>query len=407
MFLHKLVAMFQAAYKAANEPLRDREQARAFADAAYQSCVQWFGPPPDPKRRYELCNGIASGGSCSYGFGFYRIYLSSESCSPEQLCAIVGHEMYHRVTMRRRTLRREVWVDEMLASIASLWFLESQGYRDYAAFLRDEAAYEPEPVDLAGLRSFRRTSRLFAMWRGVEPYQKDFYPGTLRVGLALVSLVGSTALCRLSQAKSWDEWLDSLPNHQRALVVRFLRLPGGDKSVGLNAECHRCLGYAYHVTGQLEAALAEYEESLRLKPDVADTYLEMGFTFHKMNRKDEALDAWQNAARLDPENIWAAFNIADAYHARRNYPDAIAWYKQTLTRRPDWPRALYELGVALACNGDVPEARQMWEKAADGGDAMYSQAAKERLEAWKETAPALAGDPSWVRGGEEGTAAAI
>lgn len=407
MWPSKLIASIKAQLKAMNEPLRDGEQARAFADAAYQSCVEWFGPPPDPKRRYELVNRIFPGGSCGYALGSYHISVSTTLTSPEQLCAVIGHEMYHRVTMRRRTLRREVWVDEMLAFYASLWFLERQGYRDYAGFLRDDAANEPEPVDLSMLRSYRRISRFAAMWRGVEPYPKDFYSGTERVGLALAKLVGGKSFRRLSQAKSWDEWLDSLPDHQHALVVCFLRLPGADKRIPVNADCHRCLGYAYRVIGQFDDALAEYQESLRLRPDDADTFFQMGFVFEQRQQPDKAAFVWTRAARLDPQNVWAASNLADEYYRREAYPAAIIWYKEALKRRPDWPRALFYLGGALFHNGDVAEARETWQRIVEIGDKTYAQAAKESLDKWKETAPALAGDPSLLRGGEEGIAADI
>lgn len=369
-----------------NEPLRDGEQARAFAVAAYQSCVQWFGAPPDPKRRYELYNSSFPQSSCGYILGSYHISVSTTLTSPEQLCVVIGHEMYHRVTMRRRTLRREEWVDEMLAFAASLWFLESQGYRDYAAFLRDDAVNKPEPVDLPMLRSYRRISRFSAMWRGVKRYPKDFYLGTERMGLALIALVGGKSFCRLSQAKTWDEWLDSLPAHQRALVICFLRLPDGDNSVGVNAECHRCLGYAYRVTGQFDNALAEYKESLRLRPDDADTLFQMGFVFEQRQQPDKAAFVWTRAARLDPKNVWAASNLADKYYRREAYPAAIVWYKEALKRRPNWPRALYYLGGALFHNGDVAEAREMWQRIVEMGDKTYAQAAKDSIDEWKETA---------------------
>jgi tetratricopeptide (TPR) repeat protein len=53
------------------------------------------------------------------------------------------------------------------------------------------------------------------------------------------------------------------------------------------------------IIGELQAALADCNEALRLKPDVAATLDSRGLTYLKMGQWDSALDDYSSALRLD------------------------------------------------------------------------------------------------------------
>ena len=73
--------------------------------------------------------------------------------------------------------------------------------------------------------------------------------------------------------------------------------PGAD-DVGVHA-----------VLGELERALADCNEALRLEPNVALTFQSRGFTYLRMGQWDLAFDDYSSALRLEP-------NLASSLYGR-------------------------------------------------------------------------------------------
>ncbi len=68
---------------------------------------------------------------------------------------------------------------------------------------------------------------------------------------------------------------------------------------------HRALGVTYGIMGQYEKALAEFQEALRLEPDVVTNYGNLGGTYLNLNRPDEAKAKFDQALayKLDSANL--------------------------------------------------------------------------------------------------------
>ena len=133
MWIGKALRILREIVKAAQEPLANEKECETYAAAAYDFCVNLYGSPTDAGRPYSLENGIHSG--CSYWRNEYAIILSTGLKTREQQCMLIGHEMYHRATMHWKGLRRQPWIDEVLAFLTSLWYLHHQGFSSYADFL--------------------------------------------------------------------------------------------------------------------------------------------------------------------------------------------------------------------------------------------------------------------------------
>jgi tetratricopeptide (TPR) repeat protein len=56
------------------------------------------------------------------------------------------------------------------------------------------------------------------------------------------------------------------------------------------------------IIGELEAALADCNEALRLKPDVAATLDSRGLAYLKMGQWDSAIDDYSSALRFEPKS---------------------------------------------------------------------------------------------------------
>ena len=76
--------------------------------------------------------------------------------------------------------------------------------------------------------------------------------------------------------------------------------------------------------GQWDAAVIQYKEALRLRPDHAGTYNTLGVTLANRGQLPAAIHAYQEAIRLDPNEIWARNNLGLALRAQGNLDSAIA-----------------------------------------------------------------------------------
>lgn len=97
---------------------------------------------------------------------------------------------------------------------------------------------------------------------------------------------------------------------------RALALDGG------NAEAHMDLAFALRRRGDLETAVIEAREAVRLRPTSAQAQAGLGIVYLYSGRFDEALAAMQRAVDLDPRfNFWRV-SLAYGYMSLRRYADA-------------------------------------------------------------------------------------
>jgi len=73
---------------------------------------------------------------------------------------------------------------------------------------------------------------------------------------------------------------------------------GPTRSQSTDADTHVRFGIAYHQEAKLSAAIHEYREAIRLKPDLAEAYFYLGFALDGMKLSKEAGAEWEQAFRL-------------------------------------------------------------------------------------------------------------
>jgi Tfp pilus assembly protein PilF len=76
-------------------------------------------------------------------------------------------------------------------------------------------------------------------------------------------------------------------------------------------DAHYNLGVALFKEGQTDEAISEYQEAIRLKPDYADFHYNLGVALFKKGLTDEAMGQYQEAVRLKPEYGPAYINFAN------------------------------------------------------------------------------------------------
>lgn len=131
-------------------------------------------------------------------------------------------------------------------------------------------------------------------------------------------------------------------------------------------------GYLALAMGHDESAVNWFERLTSAQPRFADAHFNLGQAYAKSGHSDRAVDSFERALELAiaaPEEVHA--EIGSTLTAARKEREAERHFETALRLRPDYPKALYGLGVVKAAHGDF-------------------DAALENLRA------ALAGDPDFV-----------
>ena len=112
---------------------------------------------------------------------------------------------------------------------------------------------------------------------------------------------------------------------------------------------------ARDLNGELDLAIKDYEEIIRVSPD-ADAYLGRGNVYLAKKDNDKAIADFTEAIRLDPPFATAYLNRGLALQAKNEPDKAIADYTEALRLNPGYVRAMQERGRAWSSKKDYDKA---------------------------------------------------
>ena len=293
---------------------------------------------------------------------------------------LIGHEMYHRVTMHRKGLRRQPWIDEVLAFLTSLWFLHHQGFSSYADFLTQKHQERDRKPDLAGLRAHRRSTWYERLRTLSRDYPEYFYSNLGHISRALNQIVDTNDLCRIIQSETLEEWIGLLPPEKQYGVCRLLEVESDTKKMPeTTPEIHQFFN-ALVAKGDKASVVTELMEITRLQPSSGAAFFYLGRAYHKAEDFQATRDAYLTTLDLKFPDKWLPYNLASAYSSLEDYTSSATWYQEATRQDPDWARAYYFQGWALLKAGDLENARAAWDKAATLDDEDYARWAREALQ---------------------------
>ncbi len=166
-------------------------------------------------------------------------------------------------------------------------------------------------------------------------------------GKMILSLIGGSALigCVLATSLQITYWRNtvSLFLHARAVTDN-------------NYVADNALGKAFETAGDLQQALAFYDEAVRIQPRYAVSQFNFAIALIGAGLKEQAFEHLVAAAKLDPANADAQFNLGIYFLQQENWTDAASCFGVTTKLRPEFAPAHYRLGQALIHLGKNPEA---------------------------------------------------
>ncbi|MDP6473625.1 MAG: tetratricopeptide repeat protein [Alphaproteobacteria bacterium] len=115
-------------------------------------------------------------------------------------------------------------------------------------------------------------------------------------------------------------------------------------------------GSAYTATNQIDEAIRDFDEALRLNPRLVAAWINRGDAYIHKENYDQTIHNYDEALRLDPENADTWYDRGRVYAYKRNYDSAIRDLDEALRLNPG-------LGAAWIFRGHVYASKQQYDQA--------------------------------------------
>ncbi len=113
----------------------------------------------------------------------------------------------------------------------------------------------------------------------------------------------------------------------------------------------------------LPTAISEYRAALKLRPQIAEAWVNLGLDLYVMRRDEEAIAAFQQALKRKPELLGANLFLGMAYLRDSQYAKAIAPLKKVISLYPKELRAYLNLSFTYQETGRLQDSAMILEKA--------------------------------------------
>ncbi|MGE5655155.1 MAG: tetratricopeptide repeat protein [Actinomycetota bacterium] len=129
------------------------------------------------------------------------------------------------------------------------------------------------------------------------------------------------------------------------------------------AEAHYKLAFTLRQQGKLEAAIAHYYEALFLKPNYSNAHNNLAVALAQQGKLEAAITHYQEALVLNPNYANAHNNLAVTLAKQGKLEAAVSHYQEALSLIPNYAEAHNNLAVALGKQGKLAEASNHYQQA--------------------------------------------
>ena len=139
------------------------------------------------------------------------------------------------------------------------------------------------------------------------------------------------------------------------------------KAIDMNpklAEAHDYLGVIYLQQTDPSHAVKYLKKAVEIDPYYTDAHNTLGVAYKELGKFEKALAEFEIALKdrtyATPEKIH--LNMGQVFLARGEYPQAIQAFEKALTIKPDYPRGMFELGLAYQKSGRTELATRKFQE---------------------------------------------
>jgi len=97
-------------------------------------------------------------------------------------------------------------------------------------------------------------------------------------------------------------------------------------TIQTDAQGHFNLGTVLYGQGEHHAAIAAFEQALRLDPQFADAWNDLGETYRDQGNMEDAVRCYREALKADPKHARANYNLAESYSLGGQLQQAIPYF---------------------------------------------------------------------------------
>ena len=137
-------------------------------------------------------------------------------------------------------------------------------------------------------------------------------------------------------------------------------------TIARNPNCwmaYNNLGVLLMGKGEVEGAIARYEQALALHSAYAEAHYNLAGALLEKGKTDDAIAHGKEAVRLQPSDPDAHVVLGNAFTAKQDVDQAIVEYELALTLRPDDYNAHFNLGSVLQEKGETERAAREFARA--------------------------------------------
>lgn len=172
-------------------------------------------------------------------------------------------------------------------------------------------------------------------------------PGRRHLRMAAVGIVVGT-LCTLTFLRNKD---------YRSLVSIWQDVV---QKRPLNPRGHNNLGTSLQTVGNLDGAIAEFKEAIRLLPDYGEAHYNLGVALGVSGNLDGAIEHFRRALVGRLRDGRAHYNLGYALQLQGRCPEAIKHYQSAIEQRPDHMKARNGLAICLAMQDRMRDAAEQF-----------------------------------------------
>lgn len=130
-----------------------------------------------------------------------------------------------------------------------------------------------------------------------------------------------------------------------------------------SASEHLALGHTHRRSGNLSAALEEYERALKLAPDSAEAMSLCGLANLHLGKQDLAGPLLQAAVDMQPANVGFMLNLVSYLERAGRIDDALGLLRRAKDLNPDFFLPFARLAGLLETQGAWEEAHENYLQA--------------------------------------------
>src|SRR5215470_14094356 len=131
-------------------------------------------------------------------------------------------------------------------------------------------------------------------------------------------------------------------------------------------------GEQYYEKGEYNRAIQDFNEAIRLKPELADAFYDRGLAYGMKGDLERALQDFSESIRLKP-SVEAFFNRGDTYVAKGESERAIGDFTRAIGIKGDYAEALYNRGLLYYCKNDREDAIDDFRRAVHADPEIVSK----------------------------------